>query len=59
MSDQPLVPIQHTCKSRRVMCLTCPFNGYSEESCQAQNLGCLPTARDILDAKMLRNREWR
>jgi hypothetical protein len=50
--------VRITCQTRRSKCLTCPFND-TEESMQAQNYGCLPTARDIMDGKVFANKEWR
>jgi len=30
-------------------CIACPFNdGLTEESCQAQNYGCLPSKEDMI-----------
>ena len=31
-------------------CLACPFNdGLTEEACQAQNYGCLPTKQEMVN----------
>jgi hypothetical protein len=40
------------------MCKSCPFNFGSESSESAQNLGCLPSAQDILKLKDETGHNW-
>lgn len=39
------------------MCSSCPFN-YTEQSEYAQNTGCLPSKKDILQLKDDKNENW-
>jgi len=40
------------------MCNSCPFNYCHPESDQAQNYGCLPSSKDILDLKDNEGHNW-
>jgi len=40
-------------------CKGCPFNdGWTEEATKLQDLGCLPTAMQIVSAKDTENKNW-
>lgn len=40
------------------MCKSCPFNYFSEESNYAQDMGCLPSPKDILEIKDTTGNNW-
>jgi hypothetical protein len=40
------------------MCITCPFNHYSEKAAEVQNYGCLPSHKDILRIKDDTGNNW-
>lgn len=40
------------------LCISCPFNLGSEDSEYAQNLGCLPTPKEVLQLKDDTGHNW-